>query len=408
MWAIWLFLLIAVLTPFLGRIWCTVCPLPFFGDFIQRKSAFTPVEGIKGEYRNKFSGLFLKWPKAMQNSWPKLFLLLILTTFSATLVALPIITGVVVIVLILIPTLMAPVFELRAFCRFLCPVSGFVGPFSRLSPLALRNKSQKICDRCKAHYCQKGSREGWACPYGINVGEMNENTDCGLCLECTRSCLYNNVTLYRRPFGSELGTSTMSEAFLTIGVFTLAVVYSVLYQGHWAVVRDYVNILDKGNWGLFGIYALIVWAFSLAVMPGILYLLSLTGTLISKMKINASETFLLSAGALLPLGLTLWISFVIPMLFVNVTFIIQSLSDPFGWGWDFLGTANIPWHQFLPRLVPWIQAILILIGLYFSLRNLKKSFYGFQSEPGRLIRLLLPPGLFLGVFAVAMIFFFTN
>jgi heme/copper-type cytochrome/quinol oxidase subunit 2 len=27
MWAIWLFFLVAVLTPFFGRIWCTICPL---------------------------------------------------------------------------------------------------------------------------------------------------------------------------------------------------------------------------------------------------------------------------------------------------------------------------------------------------------------------------------------------
>ena len=29
MWAVWLFLLVALLTPFFGRIWCTICPLPF-------------------------------------------------------------------------------------------------------------------------------------------------------------------------------------------------------------------------------------------------------------------------------------------------------------------------------------------------------------------------------------------
>ena len=70
--------------------------------------------------------------------------------------------------------------------------------------------------------------------------------------------------------------------------------------------------------------------------------------------------------------MALWIAFVIPMLFVNVTFIIQSLSDPFGWGWDFFGTSNIPWHQFLPRLTPWLQSSIILTGTYLGLRNLGK------------------------------------
>jgi len=408
MWAIWLFLLIAVLTPFLGRIWCTICPLPFFGDLIQRKSVLTPVAGTRGEYRNKFSGFFLKWPAWLQNDWPKLILLLILTTFSAALVAIPKVTGYTVIILLLLPTLLAVFFELRTFCRYLCPVSIFVGPFSRMSTLALRKKSQRVCDRCKTYYCQKGSQKGWACPYGINVGKMNENTDCGLCFECIRSCLYSNVSLYTRPFGTELGTRNLSEAWATIGIFTLAAVYNVLYHGHWPVVRDYVNIIDKGNWGLFGIYALIVWTLVLAIMPGILYVLSWAGARLSKLQISVKKVFLESAGTLLPLGLMLWIAFVIPMLFVNVTFIKQSISDPFGWGWDFLGTANIPWHQFLPRAVPWLQSVLILTGLYLSLRNLKRTWAHHQMNARQLLRMTAPMGLFFLMSAVAMIFFFTN
>jgi polyferredoxin len=312
MWAVWLFLLIALLTPFLGRIWCTICPLPFFGDLIQRRSVLTPVDGTKGEYRNKFSGLFLKWPVWLQNGWPKVIFLLTLTTFSATLVAIPKVTGFTVITFFLLPILMALVFELRSFCRYLCPVSVFVGTFSRMSPMALRNKSQQTCDRCKTIYCQKGSQKGWACPYGINAGELNENSDCGLCLECTRSCLYDNVTLYTRPFGTELGTPNLSEAWSTICVFILAFVYCVLYQGHWPVVRDYVNIIDKRNWGLFGIYSLIVWSLTLIIFPGIFYLLSYAGIIISKIKEKHWRAFVtitkLSPVKLLLFSMMFWIS----------------------------------------------------------------------------------------------------
>ena len=408
MWAIWLFLLIALLTPLLGRAWCTVCPLPFFGDLIQRKSVLTPLTGKKGVYRNQFSGLFLKWPARLSNGWPKLIVLLTLTTFSTTLVAIPKVTGLVVILLWLLPTLLAPVFELRAFCRYLCPVSGFVGIYSRMSPIAVRNKSQKTCDRCKTHYCQKGSKGGWACPYGINVGEMNGNADCGLCLECTRSCLYNNVSVFTRPMATELGTRNLSEAWLTISIFTLAAVYSVLYLGPWSTVRDYVNIIDKGNWGLFGIYTLIVWTVSLIIMPGILSLLSWAGARLANLKTSVKEVFLASAGTMLPLGLTLWIAFVIPMLFVNVTFIKQSISDPFGWGWDFFGTANTPWHQLLPRLVPWLQSGLILSGLYLSLRNLKRTWAQHHLTSARILRVTLPVALFIVGCAAVMVFFFTN
>jgi hypothetical protein len=104
----------------------------------------------------------------------------------------------------------------------------------------------------------------------------------------------------------------------------------------------------------------------------------------------------------------LWIAFVIPMLFVNVTFIIQSVSDPFGWGWDFFGTANTPWHQFVPRFIPWFQAILILTGLYLSLRNILLSFRSKQITPIHLLLVCLPIAIFLISITAAMIFFFTN
>ncbi|HZY25024.1 MAG TPA: 4Fe-4S binding protein, partial [Bacteroidales bacterium] len=408
MWAIWLFFLVAVLTPFFGRIWCTICPLPLFGDWIQRRSFFSPLSGTTKGYNNKFFGLFRKWPLWLSNDWPRLFLFMLLATFSTTLVATPVISGITVLMLLLVPTLMAGIWELRAFCRYLCPVSVFVGPFSRMSMLSIRNKSQVVCDRCKPKFCQNGSQDGWACPYGLNVGELNENSECGLCLECTRSCKFNNVSLYKRPFASELGTKNYGQAWMSVAIFTLAIVYSILYEGHWPVVRDYVNILDKGNWGLFGIYTIMVWSLALVIMPGLLFILSYTGVIFSKVDQSPRSAFLLSSGSLLPLGLTLWIAFVIPMLFVNISFILQSLSDPFGWGWDFLGTANTPWHQLLPRYIPIFQALIILTGLYYSMRNLRRSWKPFKVTPKKELLLLLPIAAFIIGVAITMLVFFTN
>jgi ferredoxin len=408
MWAIWLFFLVAVLTPFFGRIWCTICPLPLFGDWIQRRSFFTPLQGTTKGYKNKFFGLFRKWPVWLTNDWPRLFVFMLLATFSTTLVATPIISGITVLMLLLVPTFMSFIWELRAFCRYICPVSVFVGPFSRMSMLSIRNKSQVVCDRCKPKFCEKGSQDGWACPYGLNVGELKENSDCGLCLECTRSCKFNNVSLYKRPFAAELGTKNYGQAWLSIAIFTLAIVYSILYEGHWPIVRDYVNILDKGNWGLFGIYSILVWSLALVIMPGILYVFSYAGIKFSKVEQSSRTAFLLSSGSLLPLGLTLWIAFVIPMLFVNISFILQSLSDPFGWGWDFLGAANTPWHQLLPRYIPIFQSLIILTGLYYSMRNLRRGLQTFQIKSKQEFLLLVPIAAFIISVTIAMLVFFTN
>ena len=408
MWAIWLFALVALITPFFGRFWCTICPLPFFGDLIQRKSFFNPIKGKTRNFNNKFSGLFLKWPEWLKNDWLRLIVFLILATFSTTLVATPFISGITVLMLMIVPTVMSGIWELRAFCRYVCPVSVFVGPFSRMSTLSLRNKSQDVCDQCRPHYCENGNTSGWACPYGLNVGEIRENSDCGLCLECLRSCTYNNVSLYKRPFAREKGTRNLSEAWMSMATFTISIIYSILYLGPWPVVRDYVNILDKHNWGLFGIYSIIVWTLVLILVPGIIYLLSRLGARLAKIKENTREVFLEYAGSLLPFALMNWIAFVIPMLFVNITFIKQSISDPFGWGWDFFGTANTPWHQFLPQFTPWLQAVAVLTGLYLSLMNIRKSKIAFNLNPKQVLKISLPVSLFITVVAGAMLLFFTS
>lgn len=408
MWAVWLFALIAIITPFLGRFWCTICPLPFFGDLIQRKSFFNPLKGKTKQYNNKFSGFFLKWPEWLKNDWLRLAVFLLLATFSTTLVATPLVSGITVLMLMIVPTIMSGIWELRAFCRYVCPISVFVGPFSRMSTLSLRNKSQEVCDQCKPHYCENGNAGGWACPYGLNVGEIRENSDCGLCLECLRSCTYNNVSLYKRPFAAETGTRNLSEAFMSMATFTISIIYSILYLGPWPVVRDYVNILDKQNWNLFGVFSLMMWALVLIIVPGAIYLLSRLGIFMANVSKNSREVFLEYAGSLLPFAIMNWIAFVIPMLFVNITFIKQSFSDPFGWGWDFFGTANTPWHQFLPQFIPWFQAVAVLTGLYLSLRNIRKSSMVSGLNPVQVLKISFPVSLFLTAVAVAMLFFFTN
>jgi hypothetical protein len=169
-----------------------------------------------------------------------------------------------------------------------------------------------------------------------------------------------------------------------------------------------VNILDKKNWDLFGIYSALVWLVTLILIPGLLYLLARAGSRLSAQNLEAREVFYSYAGALLPFSLLLWMAFVIPMLFTNITFVLQSLSDPFGWGWDFFGTANTPWHQLIPRYIPIIQAFLLLIGLHLSLRNIIRNFRELSLSPGKQLMGSIPFALFTAATTVALLFFFTN
>ena len=91
-----------------------------------------------------------------------------------------------------------------------------------------------------------------------------------------------------------------------------------------------------------------------------------------------------------------------------MTFILLSLSDPFGWGWDLLGTAGMPWIQIWPSGIPWIKAVLILIGVSLSL---KKGYGLWHSEIGRENRVLkgfAPTAVILVLLAAGMLFYLTH
>ena len=113
-------------------------------------------------------------------------------------------------------------------------------------------------------------------------------------------------------------------------------------------------------------------------------------------------------GALLPLGLAIWIAFVVPMFMVNVSFVRQSVSDPFGWGWDFFGTANTPWRQLFPRAIPWIQVAIILLGFYYSLRNAWRIWDRLAKDPRRALRGVIPLAFLLIAVSGSLVWFFAD
>jgi hypothetical protein len=69
------------------------------------------------------------------------------------------------------------------------------------------------------------------------------------------------------------------------------------------------------------------------------------------------------------LGLLTWVAFSLPLVLVNGSYILMVLSDPFGWGWNLLGTAHVAWTPVVPHWTPYIQIPLLLVGLYYALKT---------------------------------------
>ena len=84
-----------------------------------------------------------------------------------------------------------------------------------------------------------------------------------------------------------------------------------------------------------------------------------------------------------------------------MTFVLQSLSDPFNWGWNLLGMAGSRWHIIWAPAIPWLQVSCVLVGAAFSLSALRRCW------PGTIWG-SLPLGSFLWAAAAGMTYFFAG
>ncbi|MFQ6673350.1 MAG: 4Fe-4S binding protein, partial [Fidelibacterota bacterium] len=266
-WILWWVLLIAVLVPFGSRAWCTICPLPAIGEWIQRGSLINVRTGKFKFLRNKLFGLKKDWPKPLQNIWMQNLGFLLLAVFSVLLVTRPIVSVAVLGGMILVAIGLSLVFRQRAFCMYLCPVSGFLGLYSMTSKVELRSKDFEVCRACKHKNCLRGSELNYGCPGYQYIGNMHRNNYCGLCMECVKNCPHDNIALNLRPFASDTDIKGYDEAWKAFIMITLALVYSITLLGPWELVKNWANFTESGEWGGFLIYAGFVVVGALIVFP---------------------------------------------------------------------------------------------------------------------------------------------
>jgi len=368
-WILWWFLLIAVMVPFASRIWCTVCPIPFFGEWYQRRALVGVRVGKPGVGRNRMWGLNRRWPRALSNIWLQNFGFLLLCTFSVPLLTRPIVSAFVLGGLVLLATVLHAIYRQRAFCRYVCPIGGFLSLYSMCSLVEVRARDRETCDRCTDKSCLAGGETGWGCPWYVNPSHLDRNNYCGLCMECLKSCSHDNMTIRTRGFGSETALKGYDEAWKAFIMIGLALAYSVALLGPWGIVKDWANPTESGKWGGFALYAGALWTLTLAIVPAAFYAAAGLGRrLAGEPGVTMKDAFLGFSGVLVPLGLAAWIAFSIPLILVNGSYVLNVISDPLGRGWDLLGTAHARWAPFHPEYASSLQIAVLLAGLFYALR----------------------------------------
>jgi ferredoxin len=359
-WIAWWAILILVAVPFFGRGWCAVCPIPLPGEWLQRGAVLSPPD-------KKPKWLNLRWPKFLRNIWLQNISFLLLALFSSVLLTTPNITGIVLAAMLFAAIGLSTVFERRSFCRYLCPVGGFIGLYSQTAPIELRIKDKQICVTCDGKPCYNGNENGYGCPWDIFPGGLTENKYCGLCMECLRTCPHDNIAINLRPFSADLvkPSTRMDEAFKAFIMLGSAMIYAGVLLGPWGMFKDAAYNVGTSLWF---IYAIIFLAIIFVFLPGVFTL----GILKTKSALPLKQRFASFATALIPLGLMFWVAFSLSFVLTNASYILASLSDPLGLGWNLFGTENTTWQPMLTSILAPAQTLALVGGLIWSARTAQK------------------------------------
>ena len=360
-WIAWWAILILVAVPFFGRGWCAVCPIPLPGEWLQRGAVLAPPD-------KKPKWLNLRVPKMFRNIWLQNISFLLLALFSSVLLTTPNITGIVLAAMLFAAIGLSTIFERRAFCRYLCPVGGFIGLYSQTAPIELRIKDKQVCANCEGKPCYNGSSTGYGCPWDVFPGGLTKNTYCGLCMECIRTCPHDNIAVNLRSFSADLAKPSirMDEAFKAFIMLGSAMIYAGVLLGPWGRFKDAAYNVGTSAW--FG-YAIIFLTIIFVILPG-LFTLSILET---KNTLPLKQRFASLATALIPLGLMFWVAFSLSFVLTNASYIIAALSDPLGLGWNLFGTANAVWQPMLTPILAPAQTLALVGGLIWSARTAQKA-----------------------------------
>lgn len=365
-WIVWWALLMLIAVPFFGRGWCSLCPIPLPGEWIQRGAILKPSGRGPSAGRGRGLSLGRRWPNRLRNIWMQNGAFALVALFSAVVLTQPRVTGIVLAAFLFIAVGTSLIFERRAFCRYLCPVGGFIGLYSQLAPVEVRVKDPALCAAHTQKTCYLGSDQGYGCPWQVFPASLVKNTYCGMCGECLRTCPYDNVTVNLRPFGADLLHPTgrrLDEAFKAFLMLGSALTYSAVMLGPWGALKSAAYAVGTAAW--LG-YALTFLTLTFGLLPGLFWIAVRVGRVFTRSNASTRQTFIAFASALVPLGLAAWIAFSLSFVFANLSYVWPALSDPLGRGWNLFGTAGVAWTPYLSHIIPTLQSLALLGGLMWA------------------------------------------
>jgi transcriptional regulator with AAA-type ATPase domain/NAD-dependent dihydropyrimidine dehydrogenase PreA subunit len=236
-WA-WWWPLILIGFPFVGRVWCAVCPFMIYGEITQKLSLWLFPRQLK------------KWPRQSADKWGGwflfgLFALILLWEEVWDLENTAYLSACLLLLITAGAMICSAIFERRFWCRYLCPIGGMNGMFAKLSMTELRAQ-QGICSaECTTYQCYKGGpqkgegMETNGCPLYSHPAQLEDNKDCVLCMTCLKACPHRSVEFNLRPPGIELWTTHIPRSY---EVALLLLLLDAVFLHHLPEIQSLVGI----------------------------------------------------------------------------------------------------------------------------------------------------------------------
>ncbi len=243
-WVVWWGALLLSFVVF-GRAWCLVCPLGAAGEWLQRLSLW---------WRPSVTaGFNLPWPRRLRHMWlaTGLFVVFVFLDNGYGMSNNPRMTAGLVAVIALGAAWVGLIFERRAFCRYVCPLTSFIGLGALASMFELRRRDPGTCATCPTKDCYRGNERHWGCPMGeYPGGAMDGNLYCILCTECVKSCARSNIVMRFRAPGRDLWAMRrprLDGALGTAVIVGLATVVPLLVVSFLPALRSFLaRLLPAG------------------------------------------------------------------------------------------------------------------------------------------------------------------
>ncbi|OLS20134.1 MAG: hypothetical protein HeimC3_41670 [Candidatus Heimdallarchaeota archaeon LC_3] len=324
-WIGWWILIVFLFLPINARSWCAICPIPMVGTYYHR---YKNKENKKKRHFSKKYSLYGGIP---------LILFTLFSSLSIPISTIPLFTGFVLLVLLVLSSVIDVIFGKRTFCKSICPINPLLGVYNRSNVTKIEPIDYQICLTSHPKTCILGNNQGmYGCEWGFFAGKLKEN-QCTTCLDCFKSCTYDNLSLtFSKTNVIPKFEEKMSwiNSFAPIYFLGIIFVYIISKIGALNPFHQLMLVDNIGSWLVYLSLEISI-IFILIPLIFVIFMFLPMYLIYKKEGKQLNETIPLLKRITftsIPLSLSAWISFTLILIVPNLSLLFQWLTNTLNLG----------------------------------------------------------------------------